>query len=38
MKDVTIGTPAGSNNYTTVSFDPQEVSESAMLAFDQPDE
>lgn len=31
MKDVTIATPTGSNNYTTVSFDPQEVSESAMV-------
>jgi len=33
MQDVTIGTPAGSNNYTTVSFNPQEVTESAMLAL-----
>lgn len=33
MKDVTIGTPAGSNNYTTVTFNPQEVTESAMLAL-----
>ncbi|MHA4811384.1 hypothetical protein ACX0G9_25005 [Flavitalea flava] len=31
MKDVTIASPAGSNNYTTLSFDPQEVSESAMV-------
>jgi len=33
MKDVTIGTPAGSNNYTSVTFNPQEVTESAMLAL-----
>lgn len=31
MQDVTIGSPAGSNNYTTFTFDPQEVSESAMV-------
>ncbi|HEY6900456.1 MAG TPA: hypothetical protein VI233_07430 [Puia sp.] len=31
MKDATIAGPAGSNNYTTLSFDPQEVSESAMV-------
>ncbi len=31
MKDVTIAAPSGSNNYTTLSFDPQEVSESAMV-------
>ena len=33
MKDVTIGTPAGSNNYTSVTFNPQELTESAMLAL-----
>lgn len=31
MKDVTIAAPSGSNNYTTLSFDPQEVSETAMV-------
>jgi hypothetical protein len=31
MKDATIAAPSGSNNYTTLSFDPQEVSESAMV-------
>jgi hypothetical protein len=31
MKDVTISAPAGANNYTTFTFDPQEVSESAMV-------
>lgn len=31
MQDVTIGSPAGSNNYTTFTFNPQEVSESAMV-------
>ena len=31
MKDVTIASPAGSNNYTTLSFAPQEVSETAMV-------
>jgi len=31
MKDVTIPAPSGSNNYTTFTFDPQEVSESAMV-------
>ncbi|MDP4149609.1 MAG: hypothetical protein Q8927_20555 [Bacteroidota bacterium] len=33
MKDVTIAAPSGSNNYTTLSFDPQEVSESAMISL-----
>ncbi|HMI63871.1 MAG TPA: hypothetical protein VK518_23305 [Puia sp.] len=31
MKDVTIAAPSGSNNYTTLTFDPQEVSETAMV-------
>ncbi|MBS1661627.1 MAG: hypothetical protein JST68_11330 [Bacteroidetes bacterium] len=31
MKDVTIAAPVGTNNYTTLSFDPVEVSESAMV-------
>jgi len=33
MKDVTIAAPAGSNNYTTFTFDPVEVSESAMVSM-----
>lgn len=33
MKDITIASPAGSNNYTTLSFDPQEVSESALVSL-----
>lgn len=31
MQDVTIGSPVGSNNYVTFTFNPQEVSESAMV-------
>jgi len=31
MKDGSIGAPAGSNNYTTLTFDPVEVSESTMV-------
>jgi hypothetical protein len=31
MKDATIAAPSGSNNYTTLTFDPQEVSETAMV-------
>jgi hypothetical protein len=31
MQDATIATPTGSNNYTTLSFNPVEVSESAMV-------
>ncbi|HEY4205866.1 MAG TPA: hypothetical protein VGM31_03595 [Puia sp.] len=33
MKDVTIPAPSGSNNYTTFTFDPQEVSESTMVSL-----
>jgi hypothetical protein len=33
MKDVTIPAPSGSNDYTTFTFDPQEVSESAMVSM-----
>jgi len=33
MKDVTIPAPSGSNNYTTFTFDPQEVSESTMVSM-----
>ena len=33
MKDVTIAAPGGSNNYTTFTFDPQEVSESTMASM-----
>jgi len=33
MKDVTIAAPTGSNNYTTFTFDPQEVSESTMVSM-----
>ena len=33
MQDATIGSPAGSNNYTTFTFNPQEVSESAMVSL-----
>ncbi len=33
MKDVTIPAPTGSNNYTTFSFDPQEVSENTMVSL-----
>lgn len=31
MKDVTIASPTGINDYTTFTFDPQEVSESTMV-------
>ncbi|HEX9513360.1 MAG TPA: hypothetical protein VF939_22875 [Puia sp.] len=31
MQDVTVGSPAGSNNYTTFTFNPQEVSESVLV-------
>ncbi|HMH22967.1 MAG TPA: hypothetical protein VK563_14370 [Puia sp.] len=33
MKDGTIAAPTGSNNYSTLSFDPQEVSESTMVSL-----
>ena len=33
MIDTTIAAPVGSNNYTTLSFDPQEVSESTMVSL-----
>ncbi|HWK08097.1 MAG TPA: hypothetical protein VNS58_30920 [Puia sp.] len=33
MQDITIGSPAGSNNYTTFTFNPQEVSESALVSL-----
>jgi hypothetical protein len=33
MIDTTIAAPTGSNNYTTLSFDPQEVSESTMVSL-----
>lgn len=33
MKDVTIPSPTATNNYSTLSFDPQEVSESVMLSM-----
>lgn len=33
MKDVTIAAPTGLNNYVTLSFDPQEVSESTMVSL-----
>jgi hypothetical protein len=33
MKDVTIPAPSGSNNYTSFSFDPVEVSESTMVSM-----
>jgi len=33
MKDATIAAPTGTDNYTTLTFDPQEVSESAMVSL-----
>jgi len=33
MKDGVIGAPSGSNNYSTLSFDPVEVSESTMVSL-----